>query len=106
MIIKRESAKVTVPVTGITRRLLAHTDQVMLTEHELEKGAVLPEHNHPHEQLVYLISGKLLLEMGEEKIELNPGDSAAVPSNLNHKAVALEKSVALDIFSPARKDYL
>ena len=52
MIIKRESGKTTTPVPGITRRILAHSERVMLTEHALEKDAVLPAHKHPHDQLV------------------------------------------------------
>jgi quercetin dioxygenase-like cupin family protein len=106
MIVSHKSAKTTTPVPGITRRILAHSEKVMLTEHALEKGAILPEHKHPHEQLVYLLSGEILLEMGGELLKLLPGDSVAVPSNLNHKATALKESVALDIFAPARIDYL
>jgi quercetin dioxygenase-like cupin family protein len=105
-IIKHKEAKITEPVNGITRRILAHSEKVMLTEHTLKKGAVLPEHNHPHEQIIYLLSGELLLEVNGESIPLSPGDSVAVPSNINHKATALKESVALDIFAPARNDYL
>ena len=91
---------------GIVRRILAYSERVMLTEHVLEKGAVLPEHNHPHEQIIFLLSGKLLLEMDKQQYTLLARDSIAVPSNVNHKATALKQSIALDIFAPARTDYL
>lgn len=106
MIISRKSAKTSTPVPGITRLILAHSDKVMLTEHDLDEGAILPEHKHPHEQLTYLLSGELLFEMDKEHFTLFQGDSIAVPSDVVHKAVALKKSVALDIFAPARTDYL
>jgi quercetin dioxygenase-like cupin family protein len=106
MIVSLKSAKTTLPVPGITRRILAHSEKVMLTEHTLETGAILPEHNHPHEQVIYIISGELVLEMNGEHFKLIQGDSIAVPSNVNHKATALKASVALDIFAPARTDYL
>jgi quercetin dioxygenase-like cupin family protein len=106
MIVSHSSVKVTTPVPGITRRILAHTENVMLTEHALAKNAILPEHHHPHEQLIYLLSGELLLEMGGKQFKLLQSDSLAVPANVNHKATALKESVALDIFAPARKDYL
>jgi quercetin dioxygenase-like cupin family protein len=106
MIINHDSAKTTTPVPGIVRKILAHTGKVMLTEHTLQKGAVLPEHQHPHEQLVYLLSGELLLDVEGGQFKMLPGDSIAIPSNAVHKAAALKKSVALDIFAPARTDYL
>jgi quercetin dioxygenase-like cupin family protein len=106
MIIKRDSAKTTVPVPGIVRIILARTEKVMLTEHTLEKGAILPEHKHPHEQIVYLLSGELLLEVESGQFKMLPGDSIAIPSNAVHKATALKESMALDIFAPARTDYV
>jgi quercetin dioxygenase-like cupin family protein len=106
MLVKHDECKTTTPVPGITRRILAYTKNVMITEHALERDAVLPDHKHPHEQLVYLLSGEILLEINSEQIRMLPGDSVAVPSNANHKATALRKSVALDIFAPARLDYL
>jgi quercetin dioxygenase-like cupin family protein len=106
MVTNYNSAKVTKPVYGVTRRILAHSANLMLTEHTLEKGAVLPDHKHVHEQLVYLLKGEILLEMAGEHLNLVAGDSLAIPSDVNHKVTALTKSVALDIFSPARQDYL
>jgi quercetin dioxygenase-like cupin family protein len=106
VIIKYKSAKTTIPFNGVTRRILAHSPELMLTEHTLEKGAILPEHSHPHLQLVFLRSGKLTVEMGGERLEVTEGDSFVIPSGLLHKVTALEESVALDIFAPSRKDYL
>jgi quercetin dioxygenase-like cupin family protein len=106
MIINYRSAKVTQPVTGVTRRILANSAKLMLTEHTLEKGAVLPNHNHPHEQLVYLLSGTLIVEMDGEQIKIIKGDSLVIPPEVYHKVTAAENSVALDIFSPRRDDYL
>jgi quercetin dioxygenase-like cupin family protein len=106
MIFSYKSAKVSEPVAGITRRVLANSRNVMLTEHLLEKGAVLPQHQHPHEQLVYLLSGELLLEINGEQFLMKQGDSVIVQSDATHKATANEKCCALDIFAPARTDYL
>jgi quercetin dioxygenase-like cupin family protein len=106
MIVNYDSAKITRPFPGVTRRVLAHSPQVMLTEHTLEKGAVLPHHNHPHEQLVHLLSGELRLEMEGQSLRVKRGDSLVIPSNVFHEVTAVEKSVALDIFVPRRDDYL
>jgi quercetin dioxygenase-like cupin family protein len=106
MFIKHSSAKISYPVQGIVRRILAHSDKVMLTEHTLEKGAVLPEHDHPHDQLVYLLSGEISIWIGEQEIKMLPGDSVAIKGGEKHKAAALKPSIALDIFAPPRSDYL
>jgi quercetin dioxygenase-like cupin family protein len=106
MVTRYASAKVSQPVNGVTRRILAHSDNLMLTEHTLEKGAVLPDHKHAHEQLVYLLKGEISLEMGGERLNMRPGDSLVIASNVSHKVTALTKSLALDVFSPSRKDYL
>jgi quercetin dioxygenase-like cupin family protein len=106
MLIRRKEAKTSCPVPGITRSILAYTNNVMITEHALEKDAVLPEHKHPHEQIVYLLSGEIILEINTERLKLLPGDSVSIPTDVKHKAAAVKESIALDIFAPARLDYL
>lgn len=106
MIVSYGSAKVSKPFPGLTRRVLASSATLMLTEHTMEKGSVFPEHKHPHEQLAYLLSGKIIVETGGARFTVVAGDSFVVPSNVSHKVTALEHSVALDIFTPAREDYL
>jgi quercetin dioxygenase-like cupin family protein len=106
MVTQYNLTKVSIPVYGVTRRILAHSDNLMLTEHTLEKGAVLPDHKHAHEQLVYLLKGEISLEMGGERLNMKAGDSLVIASNVSHKVTALSKSLALDIFSPCRQDYL
>lgn len=106
MVTQYNLAKVSQPVDGVTRRILAHSDNLMLTEHTLEKGAVLPDHKHAHEQLVYLLKGEISLDMGGKPLNMKAGDSLVIASNISHKVTALTKSLALDIFSPTRQDYL
>lgn len=60
------------------RSILAHSPRIMLTEHTLEKNAVLPEHKHPHEQLVYLLSGHLILEMGGNILDIVGGPEGPI----------------------------
>ena len=106
MIVNYESAKVSEPFPGLTRRVLASSSTLMLTEHTMEKGSVFPEHQHHHEQLAYLLSGRIIVETGGIQYTVVGGDSFVVPPDVPHKVTALENSVALDIFTPAREDYL
>ena len=83
-----------------------HGEGVTLTHWTLGKDAILPSHSHHHEQISYVVSGKMCfeLESGEAKV-LEPGDFAVFASNETHGGVALETSVVLDAFSPAREDF-
>ncbi len=91
---------------GIYQKTLVYGDNTLLTEFKLEKGSRLPNHSHPHEQTGYLISGKIRLSIGDEEFDVLPGDSWNIPSNVEHGALILENSVAVEVFSPVRTDYL
>lgn len=91
---------------GIRRKTLSYGESTMLTEFRLRGGAVLPVHDHPHEQTGYLVAGRLRLTVDEETRDLAPGDSWSIPGGVPHGAVALAESVAVEVFSPVREDFL
>lgn len=91
---------------GITRKTLVHGARTLMSEFRLEKGAVLPKHSHPHEQTGYLVSGRMDLTIGAETYTVRPGDSWCIAGGTDHHAVAHEESVAIEVFSPLREDYL
>jgi quercetin dioxygenase-like cupin family protein len=72
----------------------------------MKKGAHSAAHHHPHEQLVYVISGKLHLRVGEEWHILGPGGVVMIPGGVTHQAEVLEDTEVVDIFSPPREDFL
>ena len=77
-----------------------------MTEFVLKKGHNLPKHSHPHEQTGYLVAGHIRLIIGGDEFEVMPGDSWCIPSNVEHGAEIVENSVAIEVFSPVRKEYL
>jgi len=91
---------------GITRRTLTHGERMLLVEFTIRAGAVFPEHCHPYEQTGYLVSGAGRLWIGQGSHALAPGSSWSIPADVPHKAEFTRDSVALDIFSPVRRDYL
>lgn len=103
---KHSNYNYTKVLDGIQIKTLCYGDKMLMTEFLLQKDAVLPEHAHPYEQTGYLVSGRIRLYMGSESCELIPGDSWNIAANLPHKADILEDSVALEVFSPVREDYL
>jgi quercetin dioxygenase-like cupin family protein len=83
-----------------------HGEKMLLSEFRLEKGTVLPVHKHPHEQTGYLVSGRMDLTIGAVTHAVSPGDSWCIPGDIEHNAFAHEDSIAIEVFSPVREDYL
>ena len=96
-------------VTDLLDRRLVTGDKVMLAHVYLKKGCVVPKHSHENEQVTYILDGALHFFLGEDQKEeriLRTGDVLHIPSNLPHKAIALEDTLDLDVFSPPRQDWL
>lgn len=94
------------PLDGVAQKTLVYGEKTLMTEFLLEPGSDLPIHHHPHEQTGYLVKGRLKMIINEEEFIAEPGDSWCIGSDINHGAEALEKSVAVEIFSPVREEYL
>lgn len=79
---------------------------LMLSYVEIDAGAVVPLHHHPHEQGGILLSGRMALTIGDETRDCEPGALYIIPPNVPHRVVALGgPCVVLDVFSPVREDY-
>lgn len=85
---------------------MTYNDHLMLVKVAFEKGGVGSLHHHPHLQMSYIAEGVFDVSIGEDKKVLNPGDVFFVPSGEVHGVVCLEKGLLIDVFNPARKDFL
>ena len=96
-------------VTDQISRQLITGQQMMLAHVHLKKGAIVPKHQHHNEQFTYILNGRLRFWMGDdgaEVIDVTAGEVLHIPSNIWHKAEALEDTLDVDIFSPPREDWL
>jgi quercetin dioxygenase-like cupin family protein len=96
-------------VTDVLDRRLITGDAIMLAHVYLKKGCSVPKHAHENEQFTYIIKGALRFWIGEdgkEELVVRTGEVLHIPSNLPHKAEALEDTLDMDIFSPPRWDWL
>lgn len=91
---------------GVQRRILGYGPDLMMTYVTFKKGAVGTIHSHPHRQVSYIESGSFEVQIGGERQVLKAGDSYIVPSDVAHGAVALEDGVLVDVFAPARIEFL
>jgi len=92
----------------LERRLIS-TERMMLAHVYLEQGCVVPKHSHENEQLTYILEGALRFWLGEDEsevVDVAAGEVLHLPSQLPHKAEALERTLDVDIFCPPRQDWL
>ena len=90
-------------------RKLITGDRMMLAHVYLKKGCIVPKHQHENEQLTYILDGALRFWIGEdqkEEVIVRAGEVLHIPSNVPHKAEALEDTLDVDVFSPPRQDWL
>jgi quercetin dioxygenase-like cupin family protein len=81
--------------------------RMMLSVVNLEPDSVVEMHSHPHEQMGYLVSGRLRFTIGRVTRDLEPGDIWRIPGGVSHGVTAIDgPAVAIDCFHPIREDYL
>lgn len=93
------------PVPGCRMRT-PYGQHLMLSYLEMDDGAEVPLHQHPHEQGGILLKGKLQLTIGDETRIVEAGSLFLIPPHTPHRAVAVDgPATVLDVFSPIREDY-
>jgi quercetin dioxygenase-like cupin family protein len=90
---------------GVKRRIVVDGERLMLVQVELEARAVVPTHQHMHEQITYLLEGQLDVTVGGQQRILRAGECVHMPPNVPHQVIALMDSRLLDAFSPPREDF-
>lgn len=99
-------AQLEVVDTGLSRKIGAHNENLMVVEVHFETGTTAPLHHHPHEQITYVMSGKFEFTVGDDTHIVGAGDSLYKQPNIVHGATCLEAGTLLDVFTPHREDFL
>src|SRR5581483_1006066 len=89
----------------IARRIVTG-EQGMIVFWKMKAGAHAAAHRHPHEQIFWVLSGKMDFRLGEERRLCGPGDCGVVPGNVEHEAWFPEDTEVIDVFAPPREDFL
>ncbi len=82
-----------------------HSDNMTLAYWDIDAGAALPLHSHPHEQVANVIEGKFEFTLENETRVIEPGDVVTIPSNVQHSGKAITTCRIIDVFYPVREDY-
>jgi len=93
-------------ITDKIRRRVLSGKQGMLVSWRIMAGGHAAAHKHPHEQIVFMISGKMDFRIGDEKRSMRAGDVAVVPGGVEHEGFFPEDTEVIDFFAPPRDDFL
>jgi quercetin dioxygenase-like cupin family protein len=89
----------------ISRRTLSGK-QGMIVWWKMKAGAHGAAHKHPHEQIVYMLTGRMDFRIGDEKRTMRAGDIAVIPGGVEHEGFFPENTEVIDVFAPPREDFL
>ena len=91
---------------GIKRRTIAHGEKMYQMLAQLDAGSRMSPHQHPHEQIAHVLSGRMRLIVDGTAHELIAGQAFYLASNVPHGVETIEETMVLDTFSPPREDLL
>jgi quercetin dioxygenase-like cupin family protein len=89
----------------ITRRVMSG-EKGMLVWWSMKAGAHANAHKHPHEQMFWMLKGRMDFRLGDERKSCGPGDVAVIPGGVEHEAWFPEDTEVIDVFVPRREDFL
>lgn len=93
-------------VDKLKRKMMGYNDEIMMVQVHFDKDGIGANHQHPHSQTTYVVSGKFEVNIDGDKKILETGDGFFVPPNADHGATCLEEGILIDVFSPIREDFM
>jgi quercetin dioxygenase-like cupin family protein len=93
-------------VTPLITRKVVTGEKEMIVYWKMKAGAHAAAHRHPHEQIFWMVSGRMDFRLGDEKRTCRPGDVGVIPGGVEHEAWFPEDTEVIDVFSPPREDFL
>jgi quercetin dioxygenase-like cupin family protein len=92
--------------TGLSRQIMGYDGKIMLVKAKFETGAIGILHKHYHSQVTYVESGEFEMTIGDDIRIIKGGDSFYIPPHVMHGCVCRKPGILIDVFSPAREDFL
>ncbi len=104
--IKSQDLKTEEMFSGVTRQIIGYDSNIMMVKVSFAKGSIGYKHQHPHQQISYILSGKFEVNIDGKMEILETGDAFIAPSNTDHELKCLDNGIIIDSFSPMREDFL
>lgn len=93
-------------VTDLVSRRVLTGAQGMIVWWSMKAGAHAAAHQHPHEQIFWILSGRMEFRLGDERRTCVAGDLGVIPGGVEHEAWFPEATEVIDVFAPPREDFL
>lgn len=90
----------------IQRKIMGYNNELMMVQVKFEKGGIGVRHEHHHSQTTYVARGKFEVTIDDKTEILSAGDGFYIPPHVYHGAVCLDDGILIDVFSPAREDFM
>ena len=87
-------------------RKVVSGEKVMVAQLWLFQDCLVPLHHHASEQISLVLQGALKFELEGREVMVRAGEVLVIPSNVPHRALAIEDTIGIDVFSPIRHDWL
>ncbi len=91
---------------GLSRQIMGYDGKIMLVKAKFDTGAIGQMHKHYHSQVTYVASGEFKMTIGDDVRIIKAGDSFYIPPHVMHGCVCTKPGILIDVFSPAREDFL
>lgn len=104
--VRADSVSWEVTGEGVRRKILGYDGSLMMVHVQFATGSIGPVHRHPHRQVTFVEQGTFEVQVGTRKSTLRTGDCFFIPPEVDHGVVALEEGSLVDVFTPAREDFL
>lgn len=97
----------TKPINELLTRGMISGEQGTIGYFTYKKGAVVPTHQHSHEQYSLITQGSVKVIAGDREFIVKAGEGIIIPPNVPHSFIALEdNTIDIDFFSPVRTDWV
>lgn len=104
--VEKQDCRLKEPFPGIALRAFSG-ERMTVALVDLAPGAIIPDHEHPHEQLGLLIEGEMKFTIAGKTRTLQAGACWRIPGGVRHEVVAGPQGArALDVFAPTRPEYV
>lgn len=87
------------------RGQVLRSDRIEVTKIRYKKGFGADTHQHPEEQVLYVLEGQLRVTCGDEVYDVGPGEGTFHASDVPHSVTAVEDTLAISFKNLVNPNY-
>ncbi len=87
-------------------RKIFYGESLTLAKVEVQEGEVTQLHSHESEEIIFVLQGAWAFHLPDGDVTIRSNQLLCIPAGVEHSSEALEDTIALDICSKQRPDWL